>query len=71
MKYYVEAFNADGGAILGNLDGQAVIHCRNWKRSAIYRRLVNTPKEKLSLNGRVVKYKIVDTYGNVCGVINK
>jgi hypothetical protein len=71
MKYYVEAYDANGGSILGNLDGQSVIHCKNWMKSAIYRRLNNTPKEKLSLHGRVVLYKIVDIYGNVCGLIKK
>lgn len=71
MKYYVEAFDKNGERILGTMDGQNVIKCKHWNRSAVYRRLVNTPKEKLSLNGRVMTYKIVDIYGNVYGIINK
>jgi hypothetical protein len=40
--------------------------------SALYRRLVNTPKEKLSLQGRAVKYKELSILtGDVCGIINK
>jgi hypothetical protein len=59
MKYYVEAYRSDGSQVLGNLDGQAVIRARDYKRTNIYKRLKSEPKSKLSLGGKVVRYDIV------------
>lgn len=40
-KYYIEAFLADGSPLLGNLDGQAVVYAKNYKRSEEYKRVSN------------------------------
>ena len=58
MKIYSEAYNAAGQQILGNLDGQFVWDTKNYKRTKHYKRLINLPSEKLSLNGRVKTYLI-------------
>jgi hypothetical protein len=39
MKYYVEAYDANNYQILGNLDGQAVLRVRNYKRTKHYKNL--------------------------------
>ena len=54
MKYYVAAFDAHGLQILGNLDGQGIFTCKNYKRTAWYRAL---PTRK-TLNNRVMEYWI-------------
>lgn len=70
MKYYIEAFRSDGSQILGNLDGQGVINGR-WQNSFRYRLVRDTPKEKLSLDGRAVQYRIVNGDNVVVATINK
>lgn len=39
MKHYVEAYQADGSQILGNLDGQAVLHAKDPRRTKHFKRL--------------------------------
>lgn len=56
----IEAYDAKGQQILGNLDGQALLRgYKDFRRSNAYKRVKVLPKEKLSLNGRVVEYHIV------------
>ena len=38
MRHYIEAYYADGRQILGNMDGQNVIHCKNPKLSHAWKR---------------------------------
>lgn len=71
MKYYVRAYCENNMPILGAIDGQGVIHCTNYKRSLHYKRLVNLPKEKLSLNGYAKKYLITDEKDNTLEIIVK
>ncbi len=59
MRYYIEAFYADGSQILGNLDGQAALgevryptRCNAWQVLPIK-----------SLKAKV--WKLVDAKGNV------
>lgn len=40
MKTYFEAFTADGGGVLGNLNGQGVFRGINYRRSKHYRALL-------------------------------
>ena len=71
---YFEALDAEGKQILGNLDGQGVIlnaKASTFRRTKHYKRLVDLPKEKLSLGGRVVKYKVVDSNGKLLEMIQK
>ena len=67
MKYYIECYRADGGQILGNLDGQAVLHCQggNWKRTADYKRLRKIVKNPKWMNGKVDHAKVVTESGVV------
>lgn len=65
MKYYVEAFG-ENGQILGNCDGQGVLHCVRWDRTNHYKRMrdgkIKTP---------YVKYwRIVTPQGNIVKTIN-
>jgi hypothetical protein len=67
-KYYVEAYYEDGGQILGNCDGQAVLRCRNFRRTKYYKYL----RDKVSRGAqpkRVSYYKIVAENGNVLETI--
>jgi hypothetical protein len=72
MKLYIECFRADGGQILGNLDGQAVLHCastRTYKRCAAYKRLARIVKNPKWMNGKVDHAKVVTEQGKVLEVV--
>lgn len=71
MKYYVEAYRADGSWVGGTLDGQTVLRCRNPMRTAHVRRLIREPRERLSLDGRVAEYRVVDESGRIVATIRK
>jgi len=71
MKYYIEAYGSDGRQILGNLDGQGVIRVPNFRLTKAYKRVRDLPTNKLSLNGRVTEYRIVDHSGRVMEKIIK
>ena len=57
-KYYVEAYDEHGQQILGNLDGQGVYRCNQYKRCNWYKNLSSLK----TLNNRVAYYEIVDEY---------
>jgi hypothetical protein len=70
--YYITAWLPNyGGQILGTMDGQAVIRCRNYKRSAAYRRIIALEASVLSLNGRAQTYKVETPDGRVVETIQK
>lgn len=55
----IDAYDAKGQPVLGNLDGQALLRgFKDFRRANAYKRVKVFPKEKLSLNGRVVEYRI-------------
>ena len=58
MKVFVEAIDKNGKSILGTLDGQNVINAKNYRRTNVYKCLINLPKERLSIGGRAVQYKL-------------
>lgn len=63
MKFYVEAYYEDGSPVLGNCDGQAVLKCRNPRRTKHYRHI-----KDVIANGkspRVSYYKIIDEHGRL------
>jgi hypothetical protein len=39
MKLYIECFREDDTPIMGNCEGQAVLHCEKWRRTDAYRRI--------------------------------
>ena len=56
----IEAYDAKGQQILGNGDGQALLRgYKDFRRTKAYRLLKSLSKEKLSLNGRAVRYRIL------------
>ena len=63
MRYYINAYDPRGQQVLGNLDGQASINAKQPTRCRAWRRLAATPCKKLSLNGCVVRYELVDSTG--------
>ena len=71
MRYYVEAYRADGSQILGNCDGQASLECRYPERTAHVRRLRREPAERLSLRGVAARYRIVTASGAIVATIDK
>jgi hypothetical protein len=71
MKTYIEAFDENGNQVLGSLDGQNVLTCQDYRKTKHWKRLVNEPKEKLSLGGRVVRYHVVSENGKILSVLNK
>lgn len=70
MKVYIECFHADGKEILGNLDGQAVIHAKNYRRTNAYKRLKNIVKNPKWMNGKVDHAKVVTPNGTVLETIS-
>lgn len=66
MRHYVEAYDADNMQILGNLDGQTVLHARDYRRTARYKAMVNNT---LMVSNRVAYWRIVDENGNTIEVI--
>ena len=63
MKVYVEAYNAQGRQILGNMDGQGVIRAKNYRRTEHYRMLRSGAMPRL--DGKVHHYRIVDELDRV------
>ena len=59
MKYYVEAYDSNDHQVLGNLDGQAVLRVRNYKRTKHYKNL------RTLRTHRVAYYKIVAVDGHI------
>ena len=41
MRTYIEAYNASGGQILGNLDGQDSLNVRDYRRTYRYKAFRN------------------------------
>lgn len=70
MKLYIECFLADGTQILGNLDGQAVLDCRNYERTSAYRRLRQIVKNPKWMGGKVDHAKIVEPSGKILEVVD-
>lgn len=68
MKYYVEAFYSDGGQILGNCDGQAVLRCRNYQRTKYYKYLKSRVAQGFKPK-RVSYYRVVTEGGRVLETI--
>jgi hypothetical protein len=66
MKVYVEAFYPDGSQILGNLDGQAVIRAKNYRRTQAYKRL----RSILYNSTRVASFRIVAEDGRVLETVS-
>lgn len=59
-KYYVEAYYADDTPILGNLDGQCVIHAVRYRRTNAYKALFT----RINRIKSVSYYLIVNAYTN-------
>jgi hypothetical protein len=70
-RLYIKCFYADGSQILGNMDGQAVITARNYKRTFAYKRLKQQiVKNPAWMNGRVDHAKVVTTTGKVLETVS-
>jgi hypothetical protein len=69
VKYYIECFYKDGTQILGNLDGQAVLCCKQYKRTLAYKRLAKIVKNPNWMNGKVNEARVVTEDGKVLEVI--
>ena len=65
VKTYIECFHADGSQILGNLDGQAVIRARNYRRTNAYKRLARIVGNPSWMNGKVAFARIVSEDGRI------
>ena len=59
MKYYIECYYQDGKPILGNLDGQAVMNCKNYKRTNAYKRIHKIVGNLNHMNGKVAFARII------------
>lgn len=67
-RFYVEAYDRDGKQVLGNLDGQTVINCQDFRRSARFKALTSG---KFRASERVVQWRIVDENDRVLHIINR
>jgi hypothetical protein len=70
MKLFIECFRADGSQILGNLDGQAVIHTVNYRRTTAYKRIKQIVKNSNHMGGKVHSAKIVTEQGTVLETVD-
>ncbi len=66
---YIECFHKDGTQILGNLDGQAVLRCKNYKHTNAYKRLFKIVKNPKWMNGKVNEARVVTESGHILEVI--
>lgn len=69
MKYYIECFYADGGQILGNLDGQAVINCTRYQSTNAYKRVKSIVGNPKHMCGMVASARVVNVSGRVMETI--
>ena len=71
MVLYIECFYADGSQILGNLDGQAVMHTspQTYRRTEAYKRLSKIVKNPKWMCGKVDHAKIITPDGVVLEVV--
>ncbi len=63
-KFYIEAYYPDGTQILGNLDGQTVIHASDYRRTNHYKNL----KGKLSAGIKFTRakfFRVVDARNHI------
>ena len=65
MRIYLECFYADGTPILGNLDGQASLDVRDYKRTNAYKRLLKIVRNPKHMDGKVASARVVDASGRV------
>ncbi len=69
MKYYIECFYADGGQILGNLDGQAVMNCTRYQSTKAYKRIKSIVGNPKHMGGMVASARVVTELGHVMETI--
>ena len=62
---YIEAYYADGSPILGNMDGQAVISAKQYKRTNAYKRAVWLLADPKRTYKRVAFYRVVTPDGRL------
>jgi hypothetical protein len=61
MRYYIEAFDADGRQVLGNLDGQAALgRCKQPQKCKAWTDLPN-----IRCSSRIRSWRLVDDNGRV------
>ena len=51
--YWIIAHRADGTQIPGTEHGQAVLRCKNYKRTLAYKRIKSTPANQLCASGDI------------------
>ena len=69
MRYYIECFYADGTQILGNLDGQASLDCRDFRRTNAFKRVKRIVGNPNHMGGIVAFARVVDASGKVYSCI--
>ncbi len=69
MKYYIEAFYADGSPILGNLDGQAVIHAKRYRQTLAYKNVIAAAYT--GRHPKVAYWRVVTESGRVVDTIRR
>lgn len=69
MKIYIEAYRSDGTQILGNLDGQGVLHAKQYKRTNHYKHLHGAALPNWPKWTRPSKWHIVTEDGTILETI--
>ena len=69
MKVYIECYYLDGTPILGNLDGQAVIHAVYYRRTNAYKRACNIVGNPKHMSGKVGFARVVTSNGQILETI--
>jgi hypothetical protein len=59
LTYYIECYRSDGTQILGTLDGQGMLKCRDYRRTAKYKMLLGIVGNEKWMNRKVHCAKIV------------
>lgn len=69
MRYYIEAYDADGHQVLGNLDGQAALgECRQPQRKGAWQRVL---KGQVRASSRIRSWKLVDAAGTPIAIVTR
>ena len=69
VHFYIECFYWDGGQILGNLDGQAVIRTANYNRTAAYKAILKRVGNPNYMDAKVAFARVVRPDGQIVETI--
>lgn len=71
MRFYIEAFDATHRQILGNLDGQAAIKARNYKRTNAYLFAVQAARTGKHVDKKIAYWRVIGEDGKTIEILER